>query len=151
MEHVSPSERIRHVRPRNTRPQDLLLAIKGQYASPDTVPMAEQVRRVVAAHNGVPLERMSWKDTAYVLLGDLLPVLRQEIDRDHQFIQFMMDLAPRRDRGEVIELDDDYYAVLVDRVATRLLLSKVRDDNGNSLLPFAIPAPDAAVAALLAA
>lgn len=64
MEHASLSEHIRHVRPRNTRAQDLLLAIKGHYLSPDTLPMVERVRRVVAAHNGVPLERMSWKDTA---------------------------------------------------------------------------------------
>lgn len=86
-----------------------------------------------------------------MLLGDLLTVFRQETDPDHLLIQFMMDLAPLRDRGEIIEVDDDYYAVLVERVATRLLLSKVRDDKGDTFLLFDMPDPDAAVAALLAA
>jgi hypothetical protein len=151
MDHAALSQKILNLRPRNSREQDLLLAIKGQYPQGECGPVVERIRRVVAVHNGVPLDHMSLKDAAYVLLSDLYPLLKRELDHEHRFIQFMMELAPRPQGDDYANDADRHFAALIERVATRLLTAQVRDAQGNSLLPFPIPEPDAAIAEVLAA
>lgn len=137
-----------HPRAVNNRAQDLLLLAKGHYRVTDGRLLAEHARRIVGFHNLYDVSLMSFRDAAWVVVNDLLPVLGIAFT-GHRMTEFLISLGPQPITGHGNH-PQGYYAGLIEAVLAEACRLQVRDGD-RWLLPFALPEADPFVAELLAA
>lgn len=138
-------EHIRQIKPRNTRQQDLFLFAKGHYDPAGNRSDLEDVRRLLALHQNVYMQHMRWRDTAYLVLSDLEPLMTPELKGRH-FVDFMMGFGP----NSIPVLGPDYtqpgeaFAVIIEKSLSVVRQMQVRE-GGRWLLSLAEPQIDPAM------
>jgi len=135
----------------NDRAQDLFLLAKNHYKTPKVQRIADVARRLIGLHNLYDPDRMPWRDAAHVVVGDLIESGALTM-RPHKLADFLLSLGPHPGwamLGPDHSQDGGYYAVLIERVLAELSATRVLDDQGKWLMPFAKPEIDPLVNAAL--
>jgi hypothetical protein len=165
----------------NDRVQDLFLLAKNHYdphsgphARPDrSEPMdrPEAARRIAAYHSMHDVSRMSWYDAAFVVAGEVLPLLQSaqgygNLSDPGRLTKFLVDLQPHARRLYPDPHPAGYHADLIEALLSQLCSVQVRQGlradgtpapfgeasaSHRWLMPFPECEPDPAVFALIRA